>query len=89
MTSVELLDFLAKLGPLAREHGIESVELEDTGPSNLDLRLKGAKFHRVPQMVPVPIGQKKPDEGPAKPPVRFGGRDAEEIRNAIPNWGSE
>lgn len=73
MTVTDVLDMLAKLGPLAREHGIESVEAEGVS----------VKFFRVPpQMVAVPLAKPKSDE-PPKPRPTFAGRDADEIRAAL------
>lgn len=76
MTPGEVLELLSKLGPLAREHGMESVELPGLT----------VKFRHSPPAALVPLKPK--DTDPAKPRPSFAGRSEEEIRIALMEHGS-
>lgn len=83
MSPVEILELLAKLGPLAKEHGIASVEFDG------GREVKAVHFRHASPYVAQPIKPKEPstDSPPTEPRPRFAGRTAEEIRDALPNWG--
>lgn len=91
MTVDDALDLLAKLGPLAREQGIESVEFDNSSISDGDVKVRLVKFHptRSAPLAPAPALAKRESSEPEKPRASFAGRSAEDIRAAIPNWGNE
>lgn len=66
MSPDEACDLLKKLGPIAREHGIDALELE------------GLKVRFRPRFEPTPV-KVADDRPPAEKPPTFAGRTQEEL----------
>lgn len=65
MTPAEAVDLVSKLGPLAKEYGIESLTLD-----GFTVKFRGGL---------MVVGKAEPAEGAKEPPKRFAGRTMEEL----------
>lgn len=67
MTPDQVCELLCKLGPIAREQGIDALEVE------------GLKVRFRPRFDPPPPAKLAQDGPPAEKPVTFAGRTQEEL----------